>query len=52
MVYGVHLATETMGPELMKEVVRFHKRQARASLLAEQEPVRWREETLGLGGGG
>jgi len=36
MVYGVHLATEAMGPELLKEVVRFHKRQANADLIAER----------------
>jgi cation-transporting ATPase 13A1 len=39
MIYGVRLATETMGPELMKEVVRFHKRQARADLLVEQDSL-------------
>eukprot|EP00750_Incisomonas_marina_P025782 INCI5672.1.p1 GENE.INCI5672.1~~INCI5672.1.p1 ORF type:complete len:1383 (-),score=266.40 INCI5672.1:151-4299(-) len=36
MVYGVRMATEYMGPELMKEVMRFHARQANADLLAEQ----------------
>ena len=30
------MATEYMGPELMKEVMRFHARQANADLLAEQ----------------
>jgi hypothetical protein len=36
MIYGVRLATETMGPELMRQVVRFHKKQKNADLAAEQ----------------
>ena len=36
MIYGVHLATTEMGPALMKEVVRFHKRQDHADLAAQE----------------
>ena len=36
MIYGVHLATTEMGPQLMKEVVRFHKRQDHADLAAQE----------------
>ena len=63
MIYGVKLATEEMGPELMKEVMRFHKRQKNIDALAEQammadDYVRGTHESVvavggcGSGGGG